>query len=163
MESYPIFKFNKSSEVNNWVIVDDVVMGGKSSGNFSLNTDGHGVFSGSISLENMGGFSMLRYQFRKINVNVFTRIRIKLKGDGKMYQFRIKNNSDNYYSYVSTFSTSGDWEEIEIPLAEMYPAFRGKKLNQANFPGDYLAEVSFLIGNKKTEKFRLLIDQIDLL
>ena len=39
-----IFDFNKKSDIQNWRIVDDVVMGGRSSGNFRLNAEGHGVF-----------------------------------------------------------------------------------------------------------------------
>jgi NADH dehydrogenase [ubiquinone] 1 alpha subcomplex assembly factor 1 len=44
----------------------------------------------------------------------------------------------------------------------MYPAFRGKKLDLPNFDHNYMEEIAFLIGNKKPEKFRLLIDQIEL-
>lgn len=68
----------------------------------------------------------------------------------------------NYYSYISTFSTSGEWQEIEIHLKDMYPSFRGRKLEQANFSADYIEEIAFLIGNKKPEKFKLLIDKIEL-
>ncbi|MDC3220705.1 CIA30 family protein, partial [Flavobacteriales bacterium] len=52
-----IFDFNKSSDIENWIIIDDAVMGGKSSGSFKLNSEGHGLFEGVISLENNGGFS----------------------------------------------------------------------------------------------------------
>ena len=88
---------------------------------------------------------------------------IRLKGDGKKYQFRIKDDIRSYYSYISTFSTSGEWQEIEIPLNEMYPSFRGRRLNLPNFSQDNIEEIAFLIGNKKPESFRLLIDKIELL
>lgn len=157
-----IFNFKKGADINGWVIVDDVVMGGRSAGSFNLNDDGHGVFEGSISLENYGGFSSVRYKFSKTAVEGFKRVVIKLKGDGKKYQFRIKANSKDYYSYISTFSTSGEWEEIEIPLKEMYPSFRGRKLDLPSFSGDHIEEIAFLIGNKKKEDFKLLIDKIEL-
>ena len=44
LSSFIIFDFNKNSSINNWVVVDDVVMGGRSTGNFKLNKDGNGVF-----------------------------------------------------------------------------------------------------------------------
>jgi hypothetical protein len=47
-------------------------------------------FEGSISLENNGGFSSVRYRFQKIQVKEYTSIVIKLQGDGKD-QFRIKS------------------------------------------------------------------------
>ena len=162
MTSPLIFDFNKKSDIQNWRIVDDVVMGGRSSGNFSLNAEGHGVFEGEISLENNGGFSSVRYGFKKIQIKDNTMINIKLRGDGKNYQCRIKSNTGEYYSFIMPFSTSGEWQEIEIPLKEMYPTFRGRRLDIPNFSGDYFEEMTFLIGNKQNEKFKLMIDKIEL-
>ncbi len=160
MTSKVIFDFNKSSDVQDWIVVDDVVMGGESSGTFKLNDDGFGVFEGSISLDNNGGFSSVRYRFQKTMIKECTTIIVKLRGDGKKYQFRIKSNSGDYYSYIAPFLTSGDWQEIEIPLKDMYPSFRGRRLDQPNFSKDYIEEITFLIGNKKKENFKLLIDKI---
>ena len=119
-------------------------------------------FSGQLSLENNGGFSSVRYRFEKILINKSTKISIRIKGDGKKYQFRIKSNSGDYYSYISPFSTTGEWQEIEIPLKDMYPSFRGRKLDRPNFSNDAIEEITFLIGNKNKEKFQLLIDKIEL-
>jgi len=157
-----IFDFNQKSDLKNWRIIDDVVMGGKSSGSFQLNPEGHGVFKGSISLENNGGFSSVRYTLEKRLIKGFTKIVLKVKGDGKKYQFRLKSNSRDYYSYISTFSTTGAWQEIEIILKDMYPSFRGRRLEKENFSEDYIEEVAFLIGNKNKEEFKLMIDKIEL-
>ncbi len=162
MPSYLIFEFDKNSDIKNWIIIDDVVMGGKSSGTFKLNSDGNGVFEGAVSLKNNGGFSSVRYQFEKSPIKEYTKIILKIKGDGKNYQFRIKSNSEDYYSYIYTFSTSGEWEEVQINLKDMYPSFRGRKLDMPNFSKDYMEEIAFLIGNKTEEKFKLLIDKIEL-
>ena len=124
-----VFDFKKGSNISNWVILDDVVMGGKSYGNFYLNKNGHGEFYGDVSLENNGGFSSVRYRFNKEKTNVFSKFIIRVKGDGKAYQFRVKNSKNDYHSYIYSFQTTKDWQTIEIPFAEMYPAFRGRKLN----------------------------------
>lgn len=157
-----IFDFNKTSNIQDWRIVNDVVMGGKSSSSFTLDTEGYGVFAGSISLDNNGGFSSVHYQPKRIKVQGQTKCVLYLKGDGKKYQFRIKSNSEKTYSYIAPFSTSGEWQEIKIPLEEMFPSFRGRKLLQPNFSGDYIAEIAFLISNKKSEDFKLIIDRIEL-
>ncbi|MCC8359772.1 CIA30 family protein [Salinimicrobium sediminilitoris] len=157
-----IFDFNKESNIREWVIVDDVVMGGRSSGEISLNEDGHGVFEGEVSLENNGGFSSVRYRTGRIAVKDHSKVVVRLKGDGKEYQFRIKGDTGDEYSYVVPFSTSGKWEEIEIELKDMYPTFRGRKLDMPNFSNDHFEEIAFLIGNKKKEKFKLVIDRIEL-
>ena len=61
-----IFDFTTQSDIKNWNVIDDIVMGGKSSGSFKLNTDGYGVFKGNVSLENNGGFSSVKYKFPRI-------------------------------------------------------------------------------------------------
>mgnify|MGYP006429909175 CR=1 FL=1 len=157
-----IFDFNKDSNLKNWKIVDDVVMGGKSSGHFELNNDGHAVFYGNISLKNNGGFSSVRYQPERIELNKASTIQIRLKGDAKKFQLRIKANTNDYYSYVKSFSTSGEWQTIEIPLNNMYPTFRGRKLDKPNFSDDHIEEIGILIGNKKEQEFKLIIDKIEL-
>lgn len=157
-----IFDFNKNANIKDWIVVDDVVMGGQSSSSFTLNDAGYGVFEGSISLDNNGGFSSVRYRFQKKILQEYTTVTIKLRGDGKKYQFRIKDNSGDYYSYIAPFSTTGEWQEIKIPLKDMYPSFRGRTLNQPNFSKNNLEEITFLIGNKKKEKFKLIIDKIEL-
>ena len=162
MSTHTIFDFNKNSKIEDWRIVDDVVMGGKSSGSFKLSPEGFGLFEGRISLENNGGFSSVRYRFNRLKVEEASNIIIKLKGDGKNYQFRVKDNSNTYYSYVATFETTGLWQNIEIPLKDMYPTFRGRKLDLPNFSHEYIEEIVFLIGNKTPEQFKLLIDKIEL-
>ena len=104
----------------------------------------------------------MRHRPEQIKVGDKTRIIIRLKGDGKEYQFRVKSSTRDYYSYLGPFTTSGEWQEIEIPLASMYPAFRGRKLDLPNFSEDFIEEITFLIGNKKAESFKLLIDWIEL-
>lgn len=162
MNSHTIYNFNLKSKIQDWEVIGDFVMGGKSSGHFKINEEGFGVFEGNVSLENNGGFSLVRHRFEKIKVSNHTKFIIKLFGDGKTYQFRIKSNISDEHSYISFFSTSGTWQTIEIPLREMYPWFRGKQLNRPNFPNDHIEEIAFLIGNKKTEKFKLVIDNIAL-
>lgn len=162
VKSQLFFDFNHNTNIADWKIIDDVVMGGKSNGKFKIDSDGNGVFSGDVSLENNGGFSSVRYQFEKINVSKDSKVIIKLKGDGKEYQFRIKNNRNTYYSYITNFKTTGDWETIIINLKDLYPSFRGQTMNIPNFTGDSFEEIVFLIGNKKNESFALVLDRIDI-
>lgn len=157
-----IVDFTKQSTKGNWQIVDDGVMGGKSQGNFKINEDGHGEFWGTISLENYGGFSSVRYQPKTIEIGKYKKVALKVKGDGKNYQFRLKEKANDYFSYITTFSTSGEWEIISIDLSDLYPSFRGRILKQPNFSGEKIDEITLLIGNKKKESFRLLIDEIRL-
>lgn len=157
-----LFDFNHDSDLSVWSVVDDVVMGGRSDGNFSINGGGNAVFEGIVSLENNGGFSSVRYRFDQKMVSDFSHATIRLKGDGKRYQFRVKSDKYDRHSYIYYFQTSKQWETVVIPLADMTPSFRGITLNMPNYPVKVLEEITFLIANKNQENFRLEIDKITL-
>lgn len=162
MKTMLIFDFNQESDIRSWQVVDDVVMGGRSDGSFSLDENGHGLFNGYVSLENNGGFSSVRYGFKAIDTKGYSKVVLRVKGDGKRYQFRIKDRQDRYYSYIHYFQTSGEWEDIAIPLKDMYPSFRGRKLDLPNFSGGPIEEIAILIANYKAESFELRVDEIRL-
>ncbi|TXD46583.1 CIA30 family protein [Polaribacter sp. IC073] len=155
-----IFDFKSNSDISNWSVLDDVVMGGRSNGNFKINENGYGEFYGNVSLENNGGFSSLRHRFSSIEIKDFKEVVLRVKGGAKKYQFRIKDTLSNQYSFVANFETNGEWQIIKISLSEMYPAFRGRKLEIGNFSSENIAEIAFLIGNKTAENFKLEIDKI---
>ena len=155
-----IFDFNADSDISNWTTVDDVVMGGRSRGNFKINDFGNGEFYGTVSLENNGGFSSLRHRFSSMDIKGFKEVIIKVKGDGKKYQFRVKDNSSNSHSFIASFETNGGWQTIHIQLSDMYPAFRGRTLSIGNFSSESIEEIAFLIGNKTAENFKLEIDTV---
>ena len=157
-----LFDFNKNTNAKEWRIIDDTVMGGRSYGKFKMDADGNGVFFGDVSTANNGGFSSVRYQMNRKAIGNYTKVTIRLKGDGKEYQFRIKDNANSYYSYITTFKTSGEWETVSLNLNDLYPSFRGQKLNFPNYKRDFIEEIVFLIGNKKNESFELILDKIEL-
>lgn len=159
--NFILYQFDKNSPATDWRIVDDGVMGGKSSGDFYINESGNGVFEGFVSLDNNGGFSSVRYR-ETFQIQSQSTIKIHLKGDGSNYQFRVKANSSDRHSYIADFSTSGEWETIKVNLSDMYPAYRGTKLSIPNFDKDRIEQLAFLIGNKKEQEFRLEIKSIEL-
>jgi hypothetical protein len=157
-----LFDFSKESSLSNWLIINDGVMGGLSEGTLKITSEGHGSFTGQVRLENYGGFTSIRCATGKIETPEGAMIRMRVKGDGKNYQFRVKHKARDYQSYITTFSTSGEWETIEIPLGKLYPSFRGRVLDMPNFNHSNLTEFTFLIANKKAETFELLIDSVEL-
>lgn len=157
-----IVDFTAGSSPGEWRIVDDVVMGGRSGGSFSVSEEGIGVFQGMVSLENNGGFSSVQHKLPKRNVEAYRHFEIRLKGDGKKYQFRVRSEPSERHAYAFYFQTSGEWQTIRIPMDDMFPSWRGIQLNIPNYPGRELSEIAFLIGNKRNEEFRLEIETIQL-
>ena len=157
-----IFNFTKEANLSSWQVIDDGVMGGRSQGNFAINEEGNAVFEGTVSLDNYGGFSSVRHRLLEKDISKYTKVLLRIKGDGKKYQFRIKEKRRDYYSYITTFQTTNEWQTITLEMHQMYPAFRGRTLNMDNLKPNKIEEIAILIGNKKAEKFRLEIDVISL-
>ena len=155
--------FTNNSNLSDWYIVNDAMMGGRSDSGIFLNGENCAVFKGYISLKNNGGFAMVKHVFNPIEIDSHSKIVMKIKGDGKRYQVRLKSQVSQAHSHINYFTTTGDWQVIEIPLKYFYASFRGKRLNYPNFNADQLSEVAFLIGNKKAEEFQLKIKWIALL
>ncbi|MEM7372302.1 MAG: CIA30 family protein [Bacteroidota bacterium] len=157
-----LIDFAVNASLSGWQVVDDGVMGGRSAGMFYVNETGHGMFEGKVSLANNGGFSSIRYRTSPKLIGEFRQCVIRLKGDGKRYQFRVKSSPYDRHTYIQYFQTNGEWQEIEISLKEMYPTFRGRRLNMPSYPAKQLSELAFLIANKRAESFHLEIDWVEL-
>lgn len=158
-----LYDFTTQSNLSDWRVVDDGVMGGRSQGNFKIKEEGHAQYSGYVSLANNGGFSSVRYRFESKNISEYSHVAIRLKGDGNRYQFRKKNKVDDRHSYIHYFETTGAWQTVQMKLSDFYPAFRGRTLDIPNYPGETMEEIAFLIGNKKEQSFQLVLDKITLL
>ena len=155
-----ISDFKNEEDISNWNVVDDGVMGGLSQGTFTKTGSGNALYRGIVRTENNGGFSSVRYGFETKDVSDYKFVKLRIKGDGKSYQFRIKEDRSQRYSYITTFTTSGAWETIKLPLTLFYPSFRGYQLNKPNFSGGKIEEIAILIGNKTRESFSLEIEKI---
>jgi len=160
MNAQEVYDFSPDSKAGDWFVVDDRVMGGRSQGQLELSQEGYGIFQGRVSLENNGGFSSIRTRMEALETKGYSAFRIRLKGDGKNYQFRVRSQLNERQSYQYEFATTGAWQVVRLPFDQMIPTFRGMRLNMPNYPGEVLRECSFLISNKKDESFRLEIDRI---
>ena len=98
-----IFEFNSNCDIDNWQIINDVVMGGRSTASLFVDENQNGVFEGYISTENNGGFSSIQLNTGKIEIGSFKNIELNIKGDGGTYQIRLKNSNKVAHSYTYNF------------------------------------------------------------
>jgi len=149
-----------------WRIINDGVMGGISTSQMKLLPNGKGQFSGIVSLANNGGFASTRGILENKPTKSFTKIKIRVKGDGKKYSFRIRTDENfDGVSYKMDFTTKiAEWEEITLSLPDFIPTWRGRQLQ--NIPAinaTKITQIGFLISDKQAGPFSLLIDWIRLL
>jgi len=161
LEDITVFDFSQLE--NTWVVINDGVMGGVSSSVLQVDDQANGIFKGNVSLENNGGFTLVK---RKVAIdfsNKYSKIQLRVKGDGKQYQFRIKPSWNTKHWYIQKFQTHKEWEIITLELKDFYPSLRGNRLSISNFVDKRVEAIAFLIGNKKQEVFKLTIDYIKLI
>ena len=146
-----------------WRIVNDGVMGGLSKSQMQETAEGHALFTGTVSLENNGGFASTRTNVPDEARTETRTIQIRVKGDGNRYSFRL-NPKGPYgrVSYRAFFDTeAGKWEEFTLPLSDFTPTFRGRVLpDTPSVEGQTLDEMGILIADKQEGAFELLIDWI---
>lgn len=144
-------------------IQNDVVMGGRSNSAFRIDDAGHGVFSGHVSLENNGGFaSVILPLAEPVDLTPYSSFQVRVKGDGKDYTLRVKDDENNRYWFQATFPTKviETWETVAIPFASMHARFHGEPVDVPNFKGDRAVRFQLLIGNKVEQDFEIAVDEI---
>ena len=146
-----------SSTIEPWHTVNDDVMGGLSTGGMSLTNEGL-QFKGDLSRENRGGFSSVRRLVGEAATQS-RGVRLTIKGDGRSYQFRLRQNQDfDGIAWRHEFSTDGSTQVIELLYDNFEPVFRGRKVKNAGIIDPVRVEqVGFLISDGIEGEFSLLI------
>ncbi|MFN0149358.1 MAG: CIA30 family protein [bacterium] len=160
-EERTLVDFHSVDEGKRWVAVNDGVMGGVSSGGFVV-AESIGVFTGRVSLENNGGFASVRRRSQDYAMEGATGFLIRVKGDGKVYRFRVKTDDafDGVF-YQSAFETrDGEWTEHRLAFSEFHASFRGRTLDAPPIDPRRIRQIGFLIAEKQEGTFRLQVDWI---
>jgi len=141
-----------------WHIVDDVVMGGKSSGQISQQ-DNLVLFHGEISLENGGGFSSIRGSVNT-SEKVKHGIEIKCVGDGRLYEIICKS-AENQIAYRAPFTTKkGEPVKHMLTPNQFTSSFRGKEVEAKPLPEVELEEIGVILADGKKGEFKLKIESV---
>lgn len=146
-----------------WRNVDDVVMGGVSRSSMTRDADGHAMFSGELSLERNGGFASVRTMLGDRDCSGFDRFRLRVRGDGRRYSFRVRND-DRFDGvvYASEFETvAGEWIEVDLPFSSFRPLFRGTIVPGAPpMDAGNVVQIGLLIASRQEGPFTLTIEWI---
>ena len=146
----------------NWNIVNDTVMGGRSSSRWLSNSSSTSTFEGFLSLQNNGGFASVRHDLEKIDLTNTEGIYLKVKGDGRKYQFRIRSQASRWANYSQEFKTKeGIDQTFYLPYKEFKAGWRGRSLTDLPIlTGKDIRGIGFLLGDKVEGKFKLEVTDI---
>ena len=110
-----IYNFDNNSDLKEWVIVNDDVMGGTSSSNLIIESDGNGVFEGRISTAYNGGFSSLRFSCNKTYIKQNTHFKIKIEESSKI-ALTVKKSLFQGKEYSITADYKGETWNVFSPM-----------------------------------------------
>ena len=155
-DTIPLLDTNGKTSKIKWNIVNDTVMGGRSSSRWSKDSSALS-FEGFLSLENNGGFASVRHDLDNINLSSTDGIFIKVKGDGRKYQFRIRSQASRWANYSQEFKTKKDTvQSFFLPYKDFKPSWRGRSVrNVPTLTGKDVRGIGFLLGDKVQGKFKL--------
>jgi len=158
-----LFDFKAVTHSPTWEVVNDDVMGGVSTSQFEVLTNGGAVFSGTVRFENNGGFASVRSSPVGENLAGLTAFVLRVRGDGRRYKFSVRTGTGfDTPLYQCSFTTKpGEWTEHRLPLKQFVPTFRGRVLSgEPPLDPAKVTSVGFLIAEKQAGVFRLEISWI---
>ncbi len=164
LPSRVLFNFADPAAAGRWASIDDPVMGGRSRSTAAVQS-GALVFSGTLSLENNGGFASVRARAdaSQANLNPYTAVRLRVRGDGSTYIFALDSVSDPRLTYWQRFPTTpGAWLEVTLPLRGFEPQWRGyTPRNAPALDPRGILSYGFYIADKQAGPFRLEVARIE--
>ena len=159
-----LLDFGDPAAVAAWTTVNDPVMGGRSTSSVTFG-DGGLVFSGTISLENNGGFASAR---GPVDPEIgrraagATSLQVRALGDGKTYV--VKAETGQPWSYIQRFSTeAGIRRTYDLPVAgfQSVGRFLDPVADTPPLDPSAITRVSIYILDKQEGPFRLVVSAID--
>lgn len=158
-EVKPIIDFG-AGITGDWFVVNDGVMGGRSSSSIRITDEGFAVFQGDLSLENNGGFASVRTVIPAGALEGASRLLLRIRADGKGYQVRLRMEGRfDGVAYAASFEpTTTDWVTVAIPLESFEPTFRGYSPPDAPaLDPSAVRQVGLMLTDKQVGPFRLEI------
>ena len=114
----------KNIDMDDWRFIKDQVMGGKSDGFMALKKSTNENFDfisakGNVSTDG-GGFLMFRKEIDANDLNEFSKVKFKARGNNEKYFIHIKTRGSIFpwVRYLSEFEVTNEWQDFEIEFTE---------------------------------------------
>ncbi|HBE67438.1 MAG TPA: CIA30 family protein, partial [Planctomycetaceae bacterium] len=155
-----LFEFSNDRASRDWRIVNDGVMGGRSSSRatFVETTSGDSVmrFRGNLSLANNGGFASVRSRpAGSLGLRRGDTIVLQVFGDGRKYTFNLYTPTRRTaFSFQADFQTQpGKWTEVRLPVDRFVAHSFGRPITNMSLTPRDVQSVGILLGDKKPGSF----------
>lgn len=158
-----VIDFSDPEATRAWSPIDDAVMGGLSASRMQTTGDGTAVFSGTLSLENNGGFCSVRTAPADWDVADAEALVLRFRGDGLRYKLRLRTDDRwDGVSYELPFETeAGAWTELAFSISDFTPVWRGRLVRDAPaLDPARIRTFGLMLSDKQAGPFRLEVESI---
>ena len=133
-------------------------MGGVSSSRLEFGADGM-LFTGSVSLDNNGGFASFRGPVRfPAGARALL---LTVRGDGQSYKLSAKQDDSNATGqYQAIFTVPREWTTLRFVPTDFTASFRGRALAAPTIVLAEVQTVGLLIADKQVGVFRIEVRSI---
>lgn len=155
--------FGSAKDGANWVVMNDGVMGGLSTGASNL-TENSLILKGEISLANNGGFSSVRAPWGKTDLSGFEKVNIRYRSTGQTVALCLETNRRWWLPYfmLDLESTGGAWKTASLELQD------AQEISVVTPTGDRLSKkqlqsilrIGFMTHEKKASTFEFEVDSV---
>lgn len=144
-----------------WFIVNDGVMGGRSSANGVVDDVGL-TWTGTIVTAG-GGFSSIRGVVDG-ELGGATSLTMRIRTDGRSYELSADDTTagqGRVTHYQSIDAIGGEWEEVSVALTGMEPRIFGNLVTAEPFEPDLASQIGVILADGIDGEFSFEIDWID--
>ena len=157
------FNFGQNKDGNNWQITNDGVMGGLSIGKTRFKENSI-LFTGTVSLENNGGFTSFRTPFQAFDLTKVQKVEIRYRSKGQDMGIMLENSRQFFRPYFKydLVQTDNEWTTVMIDISEFKLYVLGRKGNQ-KIASDFLSSVlriGLITSSKAEGPFSFEIDYL---
>jgi len=150
-----------------WVVVNDTVMGGVSSSDVRVDSEGSVLFEGELSLENNGGFTSTRALLRGANWAGVDALRIRVQGDGRSYLVTARvagAGMGRLYYRADVQTVAGGVTDVVLSFDDFDCYAYGTRVRGApslRQVANRLESVGFMLADKRPGAFALRIIDVE--
>lgn len=154
-----LFTFDRSNEPA-WRVVNDGVMGGRSSGVVAV-SDGRLRFSGTLVTQG-GGFTSVRAPVT-VDLRGAEGLELRVRGNGRSFEVEVGDGTRSFGRNVSrraAFPTTAEWTIVRVPTAALRSTIFGRAVNAPPLDLARIRSVGLYILDGRDGPFWLELDYI---